>query len=148
VRKVKALLTGLAPTDEEVAKVTASGTAALQELIGTWMTGAEFRPLFREKMIFFFRNVFQQVGFTPTEDFKPQLLENGGFDFGPFGTGAVGDDVYFRMVQNIEDMFAMTAWQILAEELPFTEVLTTRRYMMTTALKGVYLQIEMPNDQR
>jgi len=146
-RKVKGLLTGLAPTDEEVAKVAASGAAGLQELIDTWMTGAEFQPLFRDKMLFFFRNVFQQVGFTPTEDFKPQLLENGGFDFGPFGTGAVGDDVYFRMVQNLEDMFAMTAWQILLEDRPFTEVLTTERYMMTTALKSVYLQIEMPNDQ-
>ncbi len=147
VRKVKGLLTGLAPTDEEIAKVGASGAAGLQELIGTWMTGPEFQPLFRDKMLFFFRNVFQQVGFTPTEDFKPQLLENGGFDFGPFGTGAVGDDVYFRMVQNIEDMFAMTAWQLLLEDQPFTEVLTTQRYMMTTALKSVYLQIEMPNDQ-
>ena len=146
-RKVKGLLTGLAPTDEEIAKVGASGAAGLKELIGAWMTGPEFQPLFRDKMLFFFRNVFQQVGFTPTEDFKPQLLENGGFDFGPFGTGAVGDDVYFRMVQNIEDMFAMTAWQLLLEDKPFTEVLTTQRYMMTTALKSVYLQIEMPNDQ-
>jgi hypothetical protein len=146
-RKVKGLLTGLAPTDEEIAKVSASGAAGLQELINSWMTGAEFQPLFRDKMLFFFRNVFQQTGFTPTEDFKPQLLENGGFDFGPFGTGAVGDDVYFRMVQNIEDMFAMTAWQLLLEDKPFTDVLTTQRYMMTTALKSVYLQIEMPNDQ-
>ena len=147
MRKVKGLLTGLAPTDAEVEKVTASGAAGLQELIDSWTHGAEFQPLFRERMVFFFRNVFQQVGFTPTEDFKPQLLENGGFDFGPFGARAVGDDAYFRLIQNIEDMFAITAWTLLVEDKPFTDVLTTQRYMMTTALKSLYLQIEMPNDQ-
>ena len=34
-------------------------------------------------MVGFFRNTFQQTGFTPTEEFKTQLLQNGGFDFGP-----------------------------------------------------------------
>ena len=78
-------------------------------------------------MLPFFRNLFQQVGFTPTQDFKPQLLENGGFDFGPLGTGAVGDDVYFRLVQNLQDSFAMTAWQMVKEGTePFSDVLTTQ----------------------
>ncbi len=147
VRKVKNLLTGLAPSDEEVALVTTMGAAGLQQLIAKWMSEPSTQPLFREKMITFFRNAFQQTGFQPTEDFKHQLLENGGFDFGPFGTGAVGDDIFFRLVQNIEDSFAITAWQLVAENRPFSEVLTTNRYMMTTALKSVYLQIEMPNDQ-
>jgi hypothetical protein len=44
-------------------------------------------------------------------------------------------------------MFAVTAWQLVAEDKPFSDVLTTQRYMMTTALKSLYLQIEMPNDQ-
>lgn len=147
VRKVKNLVVGLAPTDEEVAAVTTAGAAGLQQLISKWMSDPALQPLFRDKMIAFFRNAFQQTGFVPTEDFKHQLLENGGFDFGPFGTGAVGDDIFFRIVQNIQDSFAVTAWQIVAENKPFSEVLTTQRFMMTTALKSVYLQIEMPNDQ-
>lgn len=147
VRKVKNLVLGLAPTDEEVATVTSAGAAGLQQLITRWMSDATLQPLFREKMIAFFRNAFQQTGFVPTEDFKHQLLENGGFDFGPFGTSAVGDDIFFRIVQNIEDSFAVTAWQLVAENRPFSEVLTTQRFMMTTALKSVYVQIEMPNDQ-
>jgi hypothetical protein len=147
VRKVKNVLVGLSPTDEEVALVTAMGAAGLQQLIAKWISDPATQPFFRDKMIAFFRNAFQQTGFLPTEDFKHQLLENGGFDFGPFGTSAVGDDVYFRLVQNIQDSFAITAWQLVADNRPFSEVLTTTRYMMTTALKSVYLQIEMPNDQ-
>ncbi len=95
-------------------------------------------------MIVFFRNSFQQTGFNPAEDFKPQLLTNGGFDF----ANTPGDDIFPRLVQNIEDSFALTAWQLIADGRPFNEVLTTTRFMMTTALKATYLQIEMPRDAR
>jgi hypothetical protein len=147
VRKVKNLLTGLAPTDDEVAAVKANGAAGLRGLITTWTTDPAFQPNFRDKMVFFFRNAFQQTAFTPTEDFKPQLLQNGGFDFGPLGTNAVGDDAFQRLVENVQDSFALTAWQLVADGRPFTDILTTQRFMMTTGLKSLYLQIEMPNDQ-
>ncbi len=147
VRKVKNLLIGLPPTDADVATVVATGSAGLQSLIITWTTDAATQPNFQAKMMFFFRNAFQQVGFTPTVDFQPQLLQNGGFDFGPLGTAAVGDDAFARLVQNLQDSFAMTAWQLVQEGQPFTQVLTTQRYMMTTGLKSLYLQIEMPDDQ-
>ena len=147
VRKVKNLLTGLPSTDAEVAAATSGGAGALQTLINGWMSDSQTRPLFQNRMIGFFRNFFQQTGFAPLDDFKMQMMMNGGFDFGPLGTGAVGDDVYFRMVQNIQDSFALTAWQLVADGRPFTEVLTTQRYLMTTALKSLYLQIEMPNDE-
>jgi hypothetical protein len=146
VRKVKNLLIGLPPTDADAMAVMNRGPAALQELILQWMTSSTL-PLFQAKMIFFFRNAFQQTGFTPTVDFQNQLLQNGGFDFGPFGSAAVGDDSYARLVQNLQDEFAMTAWQLVQEGHSFLETLTTQRYMMTTGLKMVYLQIEMPNDQ-
>lgn len=146
VRKVKNLLTGLAPTDAEVATVTMSGAAGLQTLISGWMTAQDTQPLFQEKMMFFFRNTFQQTGFIATEDFKPQLLTNGGFDFGGFG--GPGDDAFPRLVQNLQESFARTAWALIAEGRPFTETLTTSRYMMTTGLKSLYLQIEMPREQR
>src|SRR6185369_12384832 len=147
VRKVKNLLVGLAPTDADVDTVTTMGAAGLRSLIDTWMTSDQTSAFFKAKMIGFFRNTFQQTGFSPTDDFKPQLLQNGGFDFGPFGTGAVGDDIFARLVQNLQDSFALTAWQIVAEKKPFTDVLTTQRFMMTTALKSLYVQIEMPNDE-
>jgi len=147
VRKVKNLLVGLPPTDMDVATVEAMGAAGLQSLIISWTTDASTQGFFRDKMIFLFRNAFQQTGFTPMDDFKPQLLENGGFDFGPLGTAAVGDDAFARLVQNLQDMFAMTAWQLVQDGDSFLETLTTQKYMMTTGLKSLYLQIEMPNDQ-
>ena len=147
-RKVKDLLSGTACTDDDVNTITTMGAAGLQQLIKTWITDATtYQPQLKGKLVPFFRNLFQQTGFTATEDFKNQLLENGGFDFGPFGTSAVGDDVYFKLVQNLKDSFALTAWQMFLEGEPFSDVLTTQKFMMTTGLKSVYTQIEMPNDQ-
>jgi hypothetical protein len=147
-RKVKTLLTGMNITDAEVQKLQTMGAAGMQELIGTWTTDATFAPMFRDKMLFFFRNSFQQIGFQPTEDFKMQLLQNGGFDFGGFGTRILGGDAYLRLVQNIQDSFAMTAWQLVTDGRPMIETLTTQRYMMTTGMKSLYLQIEAPNDRQ
>ena len=146
VRKVKNLLTGMPPTDEDVALVTTSGAAGLQMLVSTWQTSDPYKGMFAEKMVGFFRNAFQQTGFTPTEDFKIQLLQNGGFDFGPGRRAPGGDDAFPRLVQNLQDSFARTAWQLVQEGRPFTETLTTKRFMMTTALKSLYVQIEMPAD--
>ncbi len=147
LRKVKNLLIGTAPTDGDTQLVKSQGPAALEQLIVTWMSDAATLPYFKNKMIFFFRNLFQQTGFTPTVDFQNQLLANSGFDFGPFGVGAVGDDSFARLVQNLQDEFAMTAWQLVQEGHSFLETLTTQKFMMTTGLKVVHLQIEMPNDQ-
>jgi hypothetical protein len=149
LRKVKGLLTGLAPTEEEVGLVTAAPDPkeALKGLIDTWTSvdHPEFYEFFQNKMLVFFTNTFQQTGFTPTEDFKPQLLENGGFDLGPIGV--YGDDAFPKLVQNLQQSFARTAMHLVENERPFTEVLTTRELMMTTALMSLYIQIEMPNDQ-
>jgi hypothetical protein len=147
VRKVKNLLIGLAPTDADVATVEASGAAGLQQLIISWTTDSATQNFFRDKMLFFFTNTFQQTGFTPTVNFMPQLLENGGFDFGPLGVSAVGGDVFAELVQNLQSMFARTAWQLVYEGKPFDQTLTTQSFMMTTGLLSLYLQIEMPNDQ-
>jgi hypothetical protein len=147
-RKVKDLLVGMPCSDDEVNTVTTMGPAGLQQLIIGWETDSNYQPLFQGKMIPFFRNLFQQVGFIATENFKPQLLENGGFDFGPFGTAAVGDDVYFKLVQNLQDSFALTAWQMVKEgQQPFSDVLSTTKFVMTTGLLSLYTQIEMPNDE-
>src|SRR4029078_11303762 len=88
VRKVKNLLVGLAHTAAEVQAATAGGAGGLKTLISGWTTDAQSGPLFQAKMIGFFRNFFQQTGFAPLDDFKMQMMMNGGFDFGPLGTGA------------------------------------------------------------
>ncbi|HEX3902479.1 MAG TPA: hypothetical protein VH853_06490, partial [Polyangia bacterium] len=147
-RKIKGLLVGMPCSDDEVSMVESSGPAGLQQLIINWESSATYQPMFEGKMVPFFRNLFQQVGFTATQDFKNQLLQNGGFDFGPFGTSAVGDDVYFKLVQNLQDSFALTAWQMVKEGTePFSDVLTTKKFMMTTGLLSLYTQVEMPDDE-
>jgi hypothetical protein len=146
VRKVKNLLVGMPPTDEEVALVTTSGAAGLQQLVAKWQTGDAFIKLFEGKMIGFFRNAFQQTGFTPTEDFKLQLLTNGGFDFGPGGARLAGDDAFRALCRTFRTASRRPPWQIVQEGRPFTEVLTTNKFVMTTALKSLYIQVEMPAD--
>src|SRR4030095_15378597 len=91
--KVKNLLTGMPVSDDDVSKVTMKGAAGLQELVSTWMTTDPYKSAVAAKMVGFFRNMFQQTGFIPTEDFKIQLLQNGGFDFGG-STRNVGDDAF------------------------------------------------------
>ena len=148
LRKVKGLLTGVAPTEAEVQQVVSAPDAeqAIQALIDTWISpDNELYGFFKDKMLVFFTNTFQQKGYTPTEDFKPQLLENGGFDLGPIGV--YGDDAFPKLNQNIQESFARTAFMIMENGQPFTDVLTTRTYMMTTALMSLYIQVEMPNDQ-
>src|SRR5262252_7420216 len=49
-RKVKNLLTGLAPTDDDVAALKMSGAAGLQKLISTWMMDMNFQDFFKDKM--------------------------------------------------------------------------------------------------
>jgi len=148
LRKVKGLLTGLAPTEAEVQSVATAPDpdAALKTLIDTWTdpTHPEFYGFFKDKFITFFTNAFEQIGFAPTEDFKGQLLEYGGFDLNPLYI--YGDDAFPKLVQNLQESFARTAFDIMEKKQPFSNVLTTRTYMMTTALASLYIQIENPND--
>ncbi len=148
LRKVKGLLTGLAPTEAEVQSVATAPDpdAALKTLIDTWTDPShpEFYGFFKDKFITFFTNAFEQIGFAPTEDFKGQLLEYGGFDLNPLYI--YGDDAFPKLVQNLQESFARTAFDIMEKKQPFSNVLTTRTYMMTTALASLYIQIENPND--
>jgi hypothetical protein len=148
LRKVKGILVGLAPTEDEVQSVVTAPDpdAALKTLIDTWTdpTNTQLYGFFKEKFITFFTNAFEQIGFAPTEDFKGQLLEYGGFDLNPLYI--YGDDAFPKLVQNLQESFARTAFDIMEKKQPFTNVLTTRNYMMTTALMSLYIQIENPND--
>jgi hypothetical protein len=137
VRKVKNVLTGLAPTDAEV--LAAGNVAGLQGLITTWMG----TPQFQDKMILFLQNAFQQSSLAVL-DYEFQLRKRpGAFDL-PYGI--FGDNAFPMLFQNLKESFARTALQLIAEGRPFTDILTTQRFMMTTALRSMYMQIEMPYD--
>ncbi len=137
LRKIKSVLTGLAPTDAEVAAATS--TAALQGLIDTWMAAPEFQ----DKMILFFQNAYQQSSLAVL-DYEFQLRKRpGAFDL-PYAI--FGDNAFPMLFKNLKESFARTVLQLIAEGRPFTDILTTQRFMMTTALKSMYMQIEMPYD--
>lgn len=138
LRKVKGALTGLAPTDAEVAAGTSK--AALQAQIDIWMA----TPAFQEKMLTFFANTFQQSSFT-LGDFANQLRNRPGALSLPYGLH--GDTAFPMLVKNMKESFARTALHHVQSNLPMTDLITTDRFMMTTALKSLYMQIEAANDR-
>jgi len=118
VSKVKNVLTGLPPTDAEVQAVRADETA-LGGLIDDWMKS----PQFQARMLRFFSNAFQQG----------QLNRASLVDMAP--DAPISD----RMLGNIQASFPLTVWQLaVVEGKPFTEALTTERFMMTAPLATLY----------
>ncbi len=110
--KVKGLLTGLAPTAKEIAQVTAD-PSQLKALIASWQTGPEYQRRMRD----FFTSAFQQGDLT-----SDMIVANT-----PFQQGALDG----RVVQNMRESFGRTVLQLIEEGAPFTDVLTTTRFMMT-----------------
>jgi hypothetical protein len=121
VAKVKTLLVGLPPTDAEVAAVAAD-PAALHDLVADWMT----LPEYEQKMLGFFITAFQQ-----------DQWEFADLQFQFVGRTPFANDTR-RIVQNLQQSFARTVVQLLAEGQPFTSAMTTRRFMMTPALMALY----------
>jgi len=121
VAKVKNLLVGLPPTDAEVAAVAAD-TSVLHDLVGEWVA----LPEYEQKMLGFFMTAFQQdqFGFA---DLQFQFV----------GRTPFANDER-RIVQNLQQSFARTVLQLLAEGEPFTSAMTTRRFMMTPAVMALY----------
>jgi hypothetical protein len=137
LRKIKNVLTGLAVTDAELA--TGKQPGGLTQLLDAWTA----TPEFDEKMIFFFSNAFQQSSLS-IADFQFQLRKRpGAFDL-PYGI--YGDDAFPMLFKNMKESFARTAVAFVAEGKPLTDLLTTKKFMMTSALKSLYLQIEAPYD--
>jgi hypothetical protein len=137
LRKIKNVLTGLAPTDAELGADTSR--AALETLIDGWMA----TPQYNAKMLVFFQNAFQQSSISLL-DYEFQLRKRpGAFDL---SYGVFGDGAFPLLIQNLKESFARTCLELIAEGRPLTDILTTTRFMMTTALMSMYMQIEMPYD--
>jgi hypothetical protein len=124
VAKVKNLLVGYAPTDAEVAAVKAD-PSALGGLIDGWMA----TPEYQKKMLGFFATSFQQSQVV-TADFATQM---------PGVQGQIGNNgaVASRLLYGLRSSFALTVWQLLQEGRPFSEAITTRRFMLTPPLMAL-----------
>lgn len=117
--KVKDLLTGMPLTDAELQAVTAN-PQALRNLIDVWMSNLAFR----DRMFDFFKKAFQQTQLVPA-DLDDQLRLT--------GSGISGADQR-NMVKSVEESFARTVLSLIDEHRPFTETLTTNRFMLNVPL--------------
>jgi hypothetical protein len=128
VAKVKNLLVGLPPTDGEVASVAAD-PAQLKALIAAWMQ----LPQYATKMKRFFELAFQQTQIS-TADFVDQVYP---------GQLALNATTTPLLLQNLEESFARTMLQLIADGKPLTASAVTDRLMMTTALKELYAFLDV-----
>jgi hypothetical protein len=117
--KVKDLLTGLPLTDQELAAVTAN-RAALPGMVDAWSQ----TPQFKERMFDFFKRSFQQTQLDIT-DLDDQLRLN---------SANLNRADQLRMLKAVEDSFPRTVMALLDEKRPFTETLTTTRFMVNVPL--------------
>jgi hypothetical protein len=121
--KVKNVLVGLPPTDDEVKTIEGDPTQ-LKTLIDGWMA----LPQYTEKMMTFFELAFQQTQVSVV-DFADQAFPRQA-DVNPSTTP--------KLVQNAIESFARTALGLVTEGHPFTETMTTQSFMMTPALMELY----------
>src|SRR5262249_52258411 len=122
VAKVKNILVGLPPTDDEIAQVTAD-PSKLGGLIDGWMQMTEYQ----QKMMVFFELAFQQTQIT-AQDFVDNVPPNG------LGNGR-GTPL---LVQNVRESFARTVLSFNSQGQPLTDAFTTKQLMMTPALMELY----------
>ena len=123
VNKVKTLLTGSAASSAEVASVT-QDPAALKALVGTWLA----TPEFGDKLSDFLRVALQQklVGTLDSQFTRlrgnPKLLA--------------------AIKSNLQESFVRTATDVVQSGRPFTEVLTTKHWAVTTATLSALAYLE------
>ncbi len=126
--KVKNLLVGLPPTNDEVAAVSGD-PAQLKTLIQGWMA----LPQYTQKMLRFFELAFQQTQISTADfgdQFTPKQISVNGTTTPP-------------LLQNLQESFARTVLELIAEGKPLSEAMTTRTFMMTTALKELYAFLDV-----
>jgi hypothetical protein len=123
VAKVKNLLVGLPPTDAEVKAVEAD-PSQLGTLVDGWMR----LPQYQAKMLRFFELAFQQTQVT-IADFADQSYPH---------ASDINATTAPLLVQNATESFARTVLELIAEGRPFTEAMTTTRFMMTPGLMEYY----------
>lgn len=118
-RKVKMLLTGEPLLAVELEAIRAYPNA-LHALVAQWTE----TDAFRVKMLDFFTVTFHQEQVTRNNIVSQIRAADATGNFEP----------RTELYANLTESFARTAWNIVEQGRPFTEVATTRRWMMTTAM--------------
>ncbi|MEZ4463791.1 MAG: hypothetical protein R3F43_04530 [bacterium] len=126
---MKTLLTGDAPTADERAAVVADA-AALRPLLEAWVE----TPAFEAKLQAFLQTALQQdfVGALEDQLDKPRGLRAR----------------LRRLEANLAESFARTAVRVVRDRRPFTDVLTTRDWELTTAAAIALAYTDQNDGQR
>jgi hypothetical protein len=122
VAKVKNLMLGLPPTEDEIAAVTADPTA-LKAMVDAWFV----RPEAQAKLLTFFQKALQQTQITQN-DFFDQL--------------SVDNLSALPMFTQAQESMARTALKTIADAKPITDTATTHTFMMTPTLMSLYLALD------
>jgi hypothetical protein len=127
VAKVKNILVGLPPTDEEIKAVEAD-PAKLASLIDGWMK----LPQYEAKLVRFFQLAFQQTQVDEVD-----------FDDQSFPTKiSINRATTPLVIQNATESFARTVVQLTSQGHPLTEAMTTHTLMMTPGLMEMYAWLD------
>lgn len=139
--KVKALLTGLSLSDDELSTLNAD-PGALKGLVQSWVAMPEAEPIMRR----FFMNAFQQTSLDRESFFY--LLGRNAVQTG-FYRNPNSPTAHEMINQNLSESFARTAIELVAQGRPFNEVLTTKSWMMTTAMMAymAYIDDDVVDDE-
>jgi hypothetical protein len=114
VAKVKNILTGLPPTNEELAAVVADPNA-LKGLVDVWAASPEGQG----KLVKWLSLAFQQTQFQGLDNMRVT-------------------DASSRLKGLMRESIARTALALTAEGRPLIEMMTTKRFMMTSAMMEYY----------
>ena len=120
--KIKTVMTGRGLSDDELNALSAD-PGALKGLVDGWNED----PAFRERLLGFFQQAFQQTQVSAA-DYDDQF----GLKFGNLRA-----DVRAHLERAAEESFARTALALLDEGAPFNEVVRTRRFMLNPPLMAL-----------
>jgi hypothetical protein len=138
--KVKTLLTGLPLSDDELAELDAD-PEALGALVDGWIAQPEADAMLGR----FFMNAFQQTALDAESFFY--LLGRAVNNTGSYNNPKT-NTAHEMINQGFSESMARTAVELVRQGRPFTDVLTTDSYMLTTAQLAMlaYLDDEVVDD--
>ena len=122
VAKVKNLMLGLPPAEEEIAAVEADPTA-LRGLVDAWFV----RPEAQAKLGTFFSKAFQQTQIGPADFFDQITVDN---------------LPNLPLFAQLQESMSRTALKTIANGKPFTDTVTTHTFMMTPTMMSLYLALD------
>ena len=127
LRKAKGILIGLPPTAAELAQIKQDPTQ-LAALVKTWM----LNPLYSKKLGWFLTNVLQSSDKVSRTSIASQIINSD-------AAGSLPVTNKLFIYDNITQYVQNTVMDIIAQDRPFTEIITTEQWQMTPALMSFFI---------